>query len=343
MLVALIVVSSTISLKNRPIRMIHYINPFCQALYQGHGGKCIEVAKSLDSFFKSNEVQAAVACKKFTAEISNLKDGFHIVTYTFAGFVVRTMLHTCPEIAKLVRRVVFVNVPHMGLDKVPDIQIVKKLQGTREEILSISADDVKASIPILTKPEAAIIHVGLKAVIGSNIHRMEEGQLLLKHLVDGKPVPKGHEWISNAGMTEIVKANGAFHAYLNDVNSAKYASIYAQLELVMNIKSLHDNLNTPSNTVMLGSDIDKSGGITDFEKTPMYTSHSAGFGELYKTGRLVNCLSISAPEFLKHAESKAIYRTLLTEDSAETTSAGSAKKQLQKFLKEYPQKCAGKF
>ena len=342
MLVALIVVSSTISLKNRPIRMIHYINPFCQALYQGHGGKCIEVAKSLDSFFKSNEVQAAVACKKFTAEISNLKDGFHIVTYTFAGFVVRTMLHTCPEIAKLVRRVVFVNVPHLGLDQIPDNHLVPKLMGTREDILGITAKDIGLALPILTKAEASIIHIGFKAGVAANIQHMEEGQAIARYIMTGKSVPKGMDWIKGSGIVEIMKVNGVYHPYLKDVNDSKYSPFYTGLELVLNVKSLHDNLSIPTNTILMGADVDKSGNISDFEKTPLFASHT-GFSELYRSGKLINCVSNSAPEFLKHAESKAIYRTLLSEDPSETTSAGSAKKQLKKFLKEFPQKCAGKF
>lgn len=338
-LVLCLLASPLLALDARPIRIFHWLNPLCLTLYSNNGGKCVPTTEGLDAIFVPFEQQAQTGCNALKAEIDQLQDGFHIVAYSLSGFVVRTMLHTCPEVTKLVRRVAFVNVPHLGFEKIPDFAILERIIGSKEELLDISIKDIKQILPKISTLQASIGVIAYKTIIGANKHKLGEIQAVLRFAINGQISNAQEAWVESTPINQIHTRNGAGTPFLKELNDPKWGPIYSKLEMVVNVKSKHDNISIPSLTTLMGADITADEKITDFAETAFAKKHARGFGGLFRRGKMFNCLSAGIPELLQRDEAKAIYKVLLGESAGESTSAASAKAQATEFLKVYPEYC----
>lgn len=343
MLRIFLLLGGVFSVPTLPTRIIHWINPFCVGLNGKAGNKCLETSKGLDSILKSNLDAARVACHKLKND-KDVQKGFYLLTYTTGSFVVRTLLHKCPEVRPLIKRIVFVNSPHLGIQKVPENHIINLLLQSKEALLKITKDDIRKALPILTNLEASIVLIGAKAAIAANIDKYDEIVTLLRYLMTGKVENPDDAWVTKSGIAETFNFGGRVTPFLRDLNDPKYDKFYSGIDVIINVKSIHDwNYIIPHESVTFGAKLNEDRTmVEDATDVEFYQKHPQGIGGLYSAGKFWNCLSTGALEFLKHHETNAIKNILFADDPTAPTYAISAKRQLDKFLKAWGNSCNGK-
>ncbi len=283
-----------IKLPQRPIRVFHGLGSECFEINPDFPfRKCIETGAG---FFKSREnliIQALSACDILEEEIydskgkvtEEFKNGFHLEGRSQGGLIARMVFQYCPKVRPLVRRILTIGTPNLGVNKLPDFHIIQRL-GIGFLEWTNANDDLKKSWSFFQF---------------RNENPVEETS------DDKTPItftPMIKDLLKKIATKKYDQAD---ITYATDKQLEKEIYTYKNLEAMINIQFTGDKMvapissstffmqyqnieNTTKDVIIQGKNVTIPkirGTFTDFDNTRI--QDKVGLYELWKKGRMVNC------------------------------------------------------
>ena len=327
-------------LKPRPVRVFHGLNSRCDS-QENHpiNFKCVETGSDFSSFSKSIIDQGKIGCKILKDEIETLKPSFYVIGYSQGGLIARWIQLYCEDVGPLIKRMVLVGTPNLGVNKYPDIKAFFPKSYSEKEIKTL-IDSNEEWLKTFDKNE-------------------NEKRLVLRELKEKiQPVNKEQEnWFYDKGvrvaawMRSVLKPlNFAPLNYLNrkktfarlitGLSDESWTGNLNSLDFLVVIANRDERVVSPPESVTFGIKIlDEKGNTIAKPQTSEFIKTHPMIKKLWKNSKLINCLSNSSHSELGMYEKHFIDYVLFGESRKVKTYELSAEKMKKKFLKKYPNYC----
>lgn len=333
-------------LKRLPVRVFHGLRDSCIGLRRKgylHWGRCVETGAYALTFSKTLEEQAEVACEYFQYEAEDLAEGFYVLAFGQGGLVLKTLMKNCQGFATLVKRAIFVSVPHLGISKLPRAEDFRRLgkELTPEELAeeNLRMEQVKA----LMKPEE---QESMNKFIETETHTKKKsfGEKWDDFITAGKELVGGKTNFLTSGPSGYLLASDSRSKNVENLNARMHDPSYSAMSVVLNILITDDRVTVPNESSTFGDAFfDPKRQPLQFDpakQLPALSFKDAGIGKLWDTGRMINCGSKGQLHATPLSNELATaFKLLFDEDQSAADYDESAKKQIEKFMQNYPAAC----
>lgn len=137
---------------------------------------------------------------------------------------------------------------------------------------------------------------------------------------------------------DYATSRGAKPKFLEDLESPKADQFYKGLDLFLTIVNAPEATVKPAWSTSLGADLIGPNRLEKLDSVPRFRERKT-FLEMYRSGKLVSCLSLARHNRFTDDEKEALFSIILKEHPAASSYQESAKLQLAEFLKVYPRFC----
>ena len=326
-------------LGRRPVRVFHGLGRDCKSeTYLPENYKCVETGGEINSFLKSIKDQAIKGCEKLKKEIDILKPSFYVIGFSQGGLIARWIQLHCEGVGPLIKRMVLVGTPNLGIDKLPPSGAFAPKVYTKKEIDEIVEEN--------------------KEFIEKN--NEENKKKMIQQLYDKTNPIKKHAFSSvyKAG----VKIGGSMISFFKFLNFApfnylnrenRYASLISDLaegsktrnlnnlDFLVIIANRDERVVSPPESVTFGMKIlDEKGNTIAKPQTSEFIKTHPMIKKLWKEKKLIMCLSHTSHADLEFYENMWITHTIFNEDKGAKDHHSSSIAVKNKLLSEYPNYCA---
>ena len=322
----------------RPVRIFHGLGDYCEETKDPNTNyKCVETGAKNESFRKSIKTQAMIGCEILKSEVDILQPSFYVLAYSQGGLIARWIQLNCEGVGHLIKRMVLVGTPNIGVDKFPKNDAFVDKVFSKHDIESMIYND-SSWLKSLSEDERK-----------KSIKELFEKTLPNEEAEDSWLADKGIS-VANLMSPLLKPLNFAPLNYINE--KSQYASLITDLSKKSNIGSLNtldflvvianrdERVVSPPENVTFGMQIVNDFGNTKkYLKTSKFINTHPMINHLWKEKRLINCLSDSSHAGITDNEFSAIKDILFSEDITATNYKSSSIKIKDKFLKDYPNFC----
>lgn len=323
----------------RPVRIFHGLGDDCRNHFElNENCKCVETGAEIQSITKSIERQAIKGCLFLKNEIEILKPSFYVIGFSQGGLIARWIQLHCKEIAPLIKRMVLVGTPNLGLSRLPRSEAFHQKVYSVEEIQKI----------ILTNKEY------LKSISAT-----KRNKILMKLYEKTMPVHKPifdsiydtgvklANWISpilrSFQFAPLNYFNKQFQyaPLIKDLSEASGNRDLNTLDFLIVIANRDERVVYPPESVTFGMKIldDKYNPIAN-PKTSHFIKNNQMIQKLWKEKKMLTCLSDSSHSQLEMTEFYWLINIVFSEDKNATDYKSSSDLVKNDFLKWYPNYCA---
>ena len=331
--------SSQKNLARRPVRIFHGLGDDCSNHFHPHENfKCVETGAGKKSFYNSIKTQAMIGCEILKSEVDILQPSFYVFAYSQGGLIARWIQLNCEGVGHLIKRMVLVGTPNLGIDKFPSsdayypkvyssYQILDMIHGNKKYLNNLDQD--------------------VKKKIIDQLHQK------------AKPIQKEKSsYVYDAGielagwMSPVLRLlDLSLYSYFNE-NSKKAPLISSlsrdssnrslkTLDFLVVIANRDERVISPPESVTFGMKIlDEKGSTIAKPQTSEFIKSHPMIRDMWLKNQLIVCLSDSSHAQLTFLEFKSILNILFKEDNTVKNYEDSLDMIKNRFLKEYPNYCA---
>ena len=322
----------------RPVRIFHGLGDDCKNHYEiKENFKCVETGADIQSITKSIESQAIKGCLFLKSEIETLKPGFYVIGFSQGGLIARWIQLHCKEIAPLIKRMVLVGTPNLGMNKLPSSEAFHQKVYSIEEVQKIifnnkeylKSIDVAKRRKIIKKLHEKTIPVD-KPILNSIY---DTGVKLANWM---SPILKPFQF---APLNYFNKQN-QYTPLIEDLSLANNNRSLNTLDFLVVIANRDERVVSPPESVTFGMKIlDEKGNTIPKPNTSNFIKSRSMFKDLWQKKKLITCLSNSSHSQLEPSEYFWITNILFSEDEKATNYKSSSDIIKDDFLKWYPNYC----
>ena len=323
---------------DRPVKIFHGLGRSCKDEDElPDNFECVETGYGTSSFVKSIEDQAMKGCIYLQKEIDKLRPSFYVIGYSQGGLIARWIQLNCLGVAPLIKRMILIGTPNLGVDKFPESDAyipkiytkneIDHLIETNEKWLDISNPIIRQSridqlyektIPIEEKPVGSFYDAGIKI--------FQSMKSFCKFL--------------NLGPFNYLNKKPRYSTFIEEISKENEIGNLNTLDLFVIIANRDERIVIPPESVTFGINIlDEEGNTIPNPQTSNFIKEHFMIDDLWWEEKLLICLSDSSHSGIDPFEFTWINLTLLNEDSEKDYYEASAKAMKNEFLKRYPNYC----
>ena len=323
----------------RPVRIFHGLGDDCKNHYEiKENFKCVETGADIQSITKSIESQAIKGCLFLKSEIVTLKPGFYVIGFSQGGLIARWIQLHCKEIAPLIKRMVLVGTPNLGMNKLPSSEAFHQKVYSIEEVQKIifnnkeylKSIDVAKRRKIIKKLHEKTIPVD-KPILNSIY---DTGVKLANWM---SPILKPFQF---APLNYFNKQN-QYTPLIEDLSLANNNRSLNTLDFLVVIANRDERVVSPPESVTFGIKIlDDKWNVIPQPKTSHFIKNNEMIRNLWRDKKMLTCLSDSSHSQLEITEFYWLINIVFSEDDNATDYKSSSEAVKNDFLKWYPNYCA---
>ena len=328
------------NLDPRPVRIFHGLGDDClNHDYQNENEnfKCIETGAGGKSYTKSIKAQALKGCKQLKNEIKTLMPSFYVIGFSQGGLIARWIQLHCEGVGPLIKRMVLVGTPNLGMKKLPSSDSFQEKVYSLNEVKSIiySNKEYLKSFDEINRKEK-IEHLFKKAT--------PTNKPFSKSLFDAGVKLAG--WIKpilkplNLGPMNYLNSKLSYSPLILNLSEKSKTGSLNTLDFLVVIANRDERVVSPPESVTFGMKIlDEKGNTIPKPNTSNFIKSRSMFKDLWQKKKLITCLSNSSHSQLEPSEYFWITNILFSEDEKATNYKSSSDIIKDDFLKWYPNYC----
>lgn len=325
-------------IQERPVRIFHGLGDSCtNHAYHVDPYKCIETGAGNDSLSLSIEKQGMEGCRLLQSEIDTLKPSFYVLGYSQGGLIARWIQLHCKEVRGMIKRMVLIGAPNLGMDELPTSDSFKPKVYTREE-MSILVYKNKKWLDSLDdesfKEKMRILYAKTQPVKKETANYFYDIGIFLVNLM--KPILTFLDY----SPLNYLNSKSKYAPLIENLATETTKSSLNELDILVNIANRDERVVSPPESVTFGIKLfDKDGNIIPKPQTSPFLRSNYMLSSLWQDMRMINCISDTSHPQILLDEFEVIKSTIFSEDYSESTYSMSAEKMKEKFLDLYPNFC----
>lgn len=327
-----------VALDPRPVKIFHALGRNCEDFEElPDNFECIETGSGLSSFVKSIEDQATKGCRYLQKRINTLRPSFYVIGYSQGGLIARWIQLNCKDVGPLIKRMILIGTPNLGIDKFPDSDAympkiytkkeIKHLIETNQEWLDIPNPIIRQSrIDQLYAKTIPMDEKSLGSAYDAGVTLSQSMKSFCKFL--------------NLGPFNYLNKTPNYSTFIEEISKESEVGNLNNLDLLVVIANRDERIVSPPESVTFGiSILDIEGNTIPNPQTSNFIKEHPMISDLWWEKKLLICLSDSSHAQINSDEFTWINLTLLDEDSESEYYEASAKVMRNSFLKNYPNYC----
>ena len=330
--------SSQKNLARRPVRIFHGLGDDCSNHFHPHENfKCVETGAGKKSFYNSIKTQAMIGCEILKSEVDILQPSFYVFAYSQGGLIARWIQLNCEGVGHLIKRMVLVGTPNLGIDKLPNSDAFKEKVYSKTEINEIVYS---------SKDYLKTIHENERKKVISELFRkaMPAKKPMKSSLFDTgvkvasliTPALKSF----GLGPLNYVNPKLQYSPLIDDLSKETQIGNLNNLDFMVVIANRDERVVLPFESVTFGIKIfDEKGNLIPKPQTSNFIKTYPMIKELWQKKKLTMCLSDSSHAKIEFEEHFWIKSILFSEYSEAEDYQSSSIKMKNDFLKWYPNYC----
>ena len=323
----------------RPVRVFHGLGRSCEdEKILSHNYKCVETGSGTSSFVKSIEDQAMKGCRYLQKEIDTLMPSFYIMAYSQGGLIARWIQLNCKYVAPLIKRIVLIGTPNLGIDKFPKSDAysekvyskaeIKHLIETNQPWLEEQKDFYRISvIEQLHDKTKSDEKVKLGSVYNAGIKLSEPMKSFCKFF--------------ELGPFNYLNKKPRYSTFIEEISKENEIGNLNTLDLFVIIANRDERIVIPPESVTFGINIlDEEGNTIPNPQTSNFIKEHPMIQDLWKDKRMITCLSDTSHSDIDKNELFLLDSTIFSEVKEAEDYQHSSLLMLKKFLNENSNYCA---
>ena len=328
-------------LKNRPVRIFHGLGDSCAGnRYNDYLYKCVETGAGNDSLNLSIEQQALEGCRLLKEELDTLKPSFYVLGYSQGGLIARWIQLHCKEVRGMIKRMVLVGTPNLGIDKLPTSESFKPKVYTKEEIdnmINKKKSWLESFDEETIKEKTNALYDKTKPVKKETFNYFFDFGVSFVNLL--KPVLTFLDY----SPLNYLNTNNKYAPLIEDLATGTEDENIDSLDFIVVIANRDERVVTPPENVTFGVKMfDEDGNTISSPKTSQFLMDHPMLYSYWLRTKMINCVSDTSHSQILANEFKVIKSTLFSEDSFSLSYTTSAYRMKNKFLNLYPNFCCFK-
>lgn len=325
-------------LQNRPVRVFHGLGSSCEGhQYNDPLYKCVETGAGNASLNLSIEKQALEGCRLLKEELDTLSPSFYVLGYSQGGLIARWIQLHCKEVKWMIKRMVLVGTPNLGLNKLPTSESFKPKVYTKQEISNMitknktwleSLDDKEMKEKITT------LYDKTKPIEKETVNYFFDFGISVVNLLN--PVITFLDY----SPLNYLNSNTKYAPLIENLATETEDENIESLDFIVVIANRDERVVTPPENVTFGVKMfDADGNTISSPKSSQFLIDHPMLYSFWLRTKIINCVSDTSHAQMLGHEFEVIKSTLFSEDYSSISYGTSAYTMKNRFLKLYPNFC----